>query len=137
MRSWIVRRLAVVSIARLGLFRRNGLGDILRDLALQCENVSELSIVRFGPVWDLEVASPSCTLTRTRLPAFATLPSKVPGVRSLSDACSLDVLRRQSSDNLASDAIGEISVGFLLAQILEGQHGDRLTRRRHCRRRHG
>ena len=37
---------------RLGLFGRNGLGDILRNLALQCENVSELSIVRFAPVWD-------------------------------------------------------------------------------------
>ena len=116
---------------RLGLFGRNRLGDILRDLALQCENVSELSIVCFGPVWDsgggvdkLHIDAHPITDLRN------TAQQKLPGVRSLSDACGLDVLSRQSSDNLASDAIGKISVGFLLAQILEGQYGDRLIRQR-------
>ena len=71
---------------------------------------------------------------RTRLPSFATLPTKrFPVCGSLLDACGLDMLRGKSSDNLALDAIGEISGRFLLAQILERQHSDRLIRRRHRR----
>ena len=42
-----------------------------------------------------------------------TAHQKLPGMRSLLDACGLDVLLCQSSDNCASDALGEISVVWL------------------------
>ena len=132
--SWIGRRLAVGSIAWLGLFCRNDLGDTLRDLTLHCENVGELSIIYFAPVGESgggidKVHSDAHSIAILR----NTAHQKLPGMRSLLDACGLDVLLCQSSDNCASDALGEISVVGLAAQVFERQHGDRLIGRRHWR----
>ena len=99
---------------------RNKFGDILCDLALHCQNIGKLSIIGLGPSRNSgggidEMDADAHSIANV----LNTAEQKLPGVRSLLDACSLDVLRRQSSDNLASDSFGEISVGFLLAQILK------------------
>jgi hypothetical protein len=50
-------------------------GDAGRDLVLQLENVVERAVEAFGPDVSAVVASTSCPVMRTRLPALRTLPS--------------------------------------------------------------
>jgi hypothetical protein len=122
-----------------------GIGNGLRDLLLDGENIFQLTVVRIGPhLLIARCASISCAEMRTRGPWRRTEPSSTCATpsRAAISGTSMAVPRIENADvrdatrnpvdagenvqHLLRDPVGEIRVLRIGRQVGKRQHGDRM-----------
>ena len=126
-------------------------GNFTGQFSLQTERISQSTVVTVCPNCRLFRASINCTFTTIRSPSLRTLPSRMfvtpsflpiwrrfwcrdvtkPHHRRTTDHSEFFDLCK-TRQNIVLDTIGEKSVVFLGAEILEWQHRDAFLLRQQC-----